>query len=100
MAFLGFEGGAESIDVSFSEIALWPRFGLRISGIKALSLAKVWAEPQDQIWCGRRAVGRTLLTNAAVTGARLDERLWTISWRLRASRAPRIPQIAALPRTK
>ena len=79
MAFLGFEEGLVSFDVSFSEIALWPRFGLRISGIKALSLAKVWAEPQAQIWRGRRAVGRTLLTNAAVTGARLDERLWTIS---------------------
>ena len=100
MAFLGFEEGLVSFDVSASEIALWPRFGLRISGIKALSLAKVWAEPQDQIWCGRRAVGRTLLTNAAVTGARLDERLWTISWRLRAPRAGPGAQIAALPRTK
>ena len=68
--------------------------------MKALSLAKVWAEPQAQIWRGRRAVGRTLLTNAAVTGARLDERLWAISWRLRAPRAAPGAQIAALPRTK
>ena len=55
MAFLGFEEGLQSFDVSALEIALWPRFGLRISGIKALSLAKVWAEPRAQIWRGRRA---------------------------------------------
>ena len=72
-AFLGFGGGTEEFDVFASMLVLCSRFGAIFSGSQALGLRIAPAEPQPQICCGARAVGRSLVTHSAVIGARLGE---------------------------
>ena len=97
MAFLGFQGGTESVDVYAAEIELTPRFGLILAGTKALGLTEVWAEPQPQIWRGPRAALPTLVTHGAVRWASPSG---AVSLPLRASPGPLGAQIAALQRPK
>ena len=97
MAFLGFQGGAESVHIIASMLALRRRFGLKIAGNQALGLTEVCAKPRPQIWRGPRAVLQTLVTHGAVRWASPSG---AVSLRLRASPGPLGAQIAALQRTK
>ncbi len=97
MAFSGFWGGAGTVHVLASMLALTPRFGLILAGTKALGLTEVWAEPQPQIWRGPRAALPTLVTHGAVRWALPSGAVWLP---LGASPGPLGAQIAALQRTK
>ena len=98
--FLGFGGGTGTVDVSAAHFLLRQQFGAIFAGSQALGLRVAPAKRQPQICCCAGAVGRSLVAHFAVIGARLGDLPWRLPGRFRASRAPRIPQIAALPRTK
>ena len=78
LAFPGFGGGQVSFRVCATKTKMRPRFGAIFTGSQALGLRITPAEPQPQICCGARAVGKTLVTHFAVIGARLGDPPWRL----------------------